>query len=487
MRIGLNKELSTPLYRQVENHLRQSIESGKLKTGTKLPSIREMAGSLGINRMTVETAYQHLEADGLIEKRRGSGTYVLPFHSRTQTEAPKRDWPLWQFGPLGKIKPEFADFQKEPTVNRNDIPPITFAGGTGDPNLFPINEFGKTMQQIIKRDGVASLSYGEPNGYLPLRTTICQILASQGQQVDPENILITTGSQQAITLTSLLLLKPGDTVITETPTYSGAIDLFKAFHVNVVGIPLDNDGMQVELLEEKLQKLHPKLIYTIPNFQNPTGISMIGHRRRLLLNLAEKYNVPILEDDYVGDLRYEGCALPSLKSLDRIGQVIYTSTFSKLLMSDIRVGYIISEGPFYNKLVNLKCLNDLATPNLLQRSLEAYLSVGRYQSHLRKTIRIYKKRRNFTLTAIKEILGDRVSCHPPKGGFFIWLTFSKQIDPAALQHNTKKYGIYIANIFQMESEPFTHQFRLNFSYQPEDKIEEGLKRLRKAIDETSMS
>lgn len=483
MRIPIDKTRTAPLYRQIEDHIRQSIESGRLKTGTKLPAIRQMAKDLSVNRITVETAYLHLEADGLIEKRRGSGTFVLPFQSPHKQNKKDHSWPLWQFGPLGKIKPEFSDFQKEPAYNKNELAPITFAGGIGDPTLFPINDFAKTLQKIIKRDGVASLSYGEPNGYLPLRQTICQILASQGQQVDPDNILITTGSQQAITLTSLLLLKPGDTVITETPTYSGAIDLFKAFHVNVVGIPMDHDGMMVDLVEEKLQKLHPKLIYTIPNFHNPTGINMIGYRRRQLLSLAEKYNVPILEDDYVGDLRYEGCALPSLKSLDRIGQVIYTSTFSKLLMSDIRVGFIISEGPIYNKLVNLKCLNDLATPNLLQRALEAYLSIGRYQSHLRKIIRIYRKRRDFTLSTLKKLFGDNLHSHSPKGGFSIWITIQKQIDPGLLQKATRNTGVYIGKLFQMERKPHYYQFRLNFACLPEEEIKEGVERLHQAIND----
>jgi len=482
MHIELDRNHTLPIYRQIENHLRKAIENGSLKTGTKLPPIRNMASDLGINRITVETAYQYLEADGLIEKKTGSGTFVLPVHGRkTKRREEETAWPHWQFGPLGKIKIENLNRLEDQLQLEQHDSPITFSSGIGDPTLFPIEDFGKTLQRVIRRDGVFSLIYGEPNGYLPLRETISQILAARGQQFAPSDILITTGSQQAITLVSLLILKPGDTVIVENPTYSGASDLFKAFHANVIGIDMDKEGMKVESLEEQLRIFHPKLIYTIPNYNNPTGISMSGYRRRMLLDLAERYNVPILEDDYVGDLRYDGVSLPTLKSLDRVGQVIYISTFSKLLMADIRVGYIISEGPIYEKLVNLKCLNDLATPNLFQRALNAYLSVGRYQAHIKKLTRVYRKRRDFALNAVESIFGQQACRDTPKGGFFLWLGLKDIKDEKLLENNCRKNGVYFGRSYQLLSHPELTFLRMNFAAHPEANIEKGLSRLKKSL------
>lgn len=489
MRIPLDKQSNSPLYRQIHQYLQQSIEAGHLKAGYKLPAVREMAKGLAVNRITVENAYQLLEADGLIEKKVGSGTFVLPFRVPVSAKAKSGDgWPHWQQGPMGRLLQEKRNYKTLIGIPEKEEDPVNFAGGIGDPNLFPIKEFGRFMQRVIKRDGVMSLSYSEPNGYYPLREIICQILASQGMHTQPENILITTGSQQAINLTAQLLLKPGDTVLTEAPTYSGAISLFKALHLNPVGIEMDENGMMVERLEEMLRTYHPKLIYTIPNFQNPTGVCLSGQRRRHLVELSDKYNIPILEDDYVGDLRYEGCALPTLKSLAKSGQVIYTSTFSKMLMPDLRIGYMISEGPVYNKLVNMKCLNDLATSNLFQRTLESYLSIGRYHSHLRKTIRLYKKRRDCMLDAIEQELCGRAECRTPAGGLFVWLKILGKIDKETFFEKSMQQGVgFYPDRAQSEKDQERQaHIRLNFAYQTEDAICLGIKRLRLVLDSLSI-
>jgi GntR family transcriptional regulator/MocR family aminotransferase len=303
MRIPLDRQSTTPLYRQIEAFLRQGILSGSLAPGTRLPATRQLARDLGINRLTVENAYAELEADGLVEGRVGSGTYVLPPYPLPSFPkgASNAPWPLWQrdvqakAGPSDKVAPdEMLKASRHPK-------PIDFSGGTGSPHLFPVDEFRKIIQSVMRRDGIAALEYGDRRGYAPLRSTIAHVLASQGLQTSPENILITAGSQQGLALTSQLLLKPDDVVLVESPTYGGALDLFRALGFRVVGVPIDERGMQVEKLEKLLQQHHPRLIYTIPNFQNPTGVCLSSQRRRRLIALADRYNVPILEDDFVGD------------------------------------------------------------------------------------------------------------------------------------------------------------------------------------------
>lgn len=309
-------------------------------------------------------------------------------------------------------------------------------------------------------------------------------MASNGMAISSDNILITTGSQQAISLVAQALLKNGDNVIVENTTYNGALGLLEALHINPIGIAVDDQGMCVEQLEPLLQTYHPKLIYTIPTFQNPSGVCMNGSRRRMLVELSRRYNVPILEDDYIGDLRYEGVALPPLKSIDTAGNVIYVSTFSKILMPDLRIGFLAAMGPIYDRLVSLKCLNDLATPNLSQRSLNAYLSVGSYQSHLRKLTRIYKKRRDVMVGAITKYLGSQVEFQIPQGGLFLWLSLKRPLPAEELFKRCFEEGVsYVpGNRYLIDKSDYEHNLRLNFTYQSEEFICRGIERFGRVLD-----
>mgnify|MGYP003471927461 CR=1 FL=1 len=483
MRIPLDRQSSVPLYQQIKTYLRQGILSGSLAPDTRLPASRQLAQDLGVNRITVENAYAELEAEGLVFSKLGSGTYVLPPDSLSSLSPnnPGDSWPLWQQSIQSKtIRSSLSDDRLQATRHPH---PISFASGIGDANLFPAEDFRKVLQTVMRRDGIAALDYGEHNGHAPLRESIAHILASQGIQTRPENILITAGSQQALSLVAQLLLKPGDVILVESPTYSGALDLFRALDFKVVGIPVDGQGMQVEELEKLLQQHHPKLIYTIPNFHNPTGTCLTGPRRRQLLVLADRYNVPILEDDFVGDLRYEGRTQPALKALDPGGRVIYVSTFSKMLMPGLRVGFLAAEGPIYDCLVNFKRVNDLATSTLVQRALEAYVTVGRYQAHLRRSCQIFRRRRDVMLSAIQRYLPAGVRFDPPQGGLFIWLQLPKNLDSEKLLPLAWEEGLDFApgNGFFPDGMNSTGWLRLNFVAQAPDQINEGIKRLGKAV------
>ncbi len=379
MRIPLDRQSDTPLYKQIESYLRQGILSGSLAPETRLPATRELAQLLGVNRITVENAYAQLKADGLVDSQVGSGTYVLlptPLPPLPKND-PGAPWPMWQAELLDRKTAWSSDFPEQLLQDHQHSDPINLSHGIGDYHYFPAEDFRKMIQSVMRRDGVWALDYGDYQGYPPLRSTIAHVLASQGLQTKPEQILITSGSQQGLALVCQLLLSAGDTVLVEDPTYNGALKLFRYMGAKIVGLPIDERGMPVEKLEKLLQQLHPKLIYTIPNFHNPTGASLDLHRRRQLISLADKYNVPILEDDFAGDLRYDGRAQPALKALDPDGLVIYDSTFSKMVMPGLRVGFLVADGPVYDGLVRLKHLIDISTSSLAQRALEAYLTVGR--------------------------------------------------------------------------------------------------------------
>ena len=484
MRNPLDRQSEIPLYQQIGAYLRQAILSGNLSANIRLPACRQLANDLGVNRSTVENAYSALEADGLVFSRMGSGTYVLqqdiiPNVSKHTTET---HLPLWQ-----------QNFHTQNTVSTSEVVekmltaaghprPINFASGISDVRQFPAEEFRKTLQSIMRRDQIAALEYGEPNGYAPLREGIVHILASQGLQTRPESILITAGSQQAIFLASQVLLKPNDTVLVENPTYSAAMDLFRTLGYQIVGVPMDNQGMKVDKLETLLQQHHPRLIYTIPNFHNPTGTCLSSARRRHLIVLAERYNIPILEDDFVGDLRYEGHAQPSLKALDPGGQVIYVGTFSKMLVPGLRVGFIVADGPVYESLLNYKRLSDLATSTLIQRALDAFVTVGRYQTYLHRSSQTFRKRRDAMLKAIGRHLPGRVSFDVPSGGLFIWLRLPDSMSANELLPLACKEGVaFVPGKYFFTDNLGDGWMRLNFVSQPVDDIEEGIKRLGVAI------
>lgn len=488
MRIPLDRQNATPLYQQIERHLRENILSGKLAPDTQLPASRQLAQELGVSRITVNNAYATLESEGLLYSREGSGVYVL---ARTPLPSLANNtgtvWPLWQQALEQADEPPY-ETRSTPTKRIIKHPkPITFTG-VGDPREFPVKEFARAMLDVVRRDGAAALQYGDLNqGYAPLRTTLTHVLASQGIQAHPDNILITSGSQQALALVCQVLLKPGDVILVESPTYNLALELFQALDLKIVGVPVDEQGMCTELLEPLLQQHHPKLLYTIPNFQNPTGSCLSGARRRQLVALADRYNTPVLEDDFVGDLRYEGRTQPALKTLDPGGRVIYMGTFSKLLMPGLRVGFMVAEGPVFKRLVDMKRVSDLSTPTLMQRTLEAYVNVGRYQAHVRRSCRLYRKRRDATLAAIKRHLPAEVQVNPPHGGLFIWLRLPEGLSCLDLLPLATEAGVEYAPGIRFfpnpaDGEPY---LRLNFATQTPEDIEEGIRRLAGALQRLS--
>lgn len=486
MRIRLDRDsTASPLYAQIEAFFRNEIGLGNLPPGTRLPSTRGLASDIGVSRITVQTAYANLEADGLLSMRIGSGAYVIPTPpvAPRLTTGPEGPWPLWQQhfleDPLGSQ--QLTARPRDPPESTSHF--VSFDRGTGDARLFPVDEFQRALKDVLRRDRMDALDYADHRGYLPLRATIARLLTADGLSVRPESVLITSGSQQALWLIFRLLIGPGDTALVESPTYGGALDILRALQARVVGIPLDNQGMKIELVEQSLQLHHPKVIYTIPNFQNPTGVCLSGSRRRQLVALAARYNVPIVEDDYVGDLRYDGRGIPAIKSLDPGGAVIYVSTFSKMLMPGLRVGFLVAEGPIYDRLVQSKEVYELSTSNLIQRVLENYVTIGRYQSHLRRSCQQYRKRRDALLQALERHMRGVGTLELPSGGLFAWLQLDHEDSCSRLMPLAARLGVAFTpgNFFFPDGVRGANCMRLNFAAVTPDEIDEGVGRLAKTI------
>ncbi len=481
MRLALDFESPLPLYGQISRHFRDSILDGNLRPGIRLPAVRALAADLGVNRGTVESAYAELMAEGLVSSRQGSGYYVLP-HAPGEIRNPacSEIWPAWQ----GRLK--YGGYEAMsaylPEVSRQ-TDWIALDGGACDPRLFPMDEFRRMLGQVMRRDGVAAVEYGEISGYRPLRTTLAQVLASQGIQTGADNILMTAGSQQALSLVAGLLLAPGDTVVVERPTYAGALDVFRARGVIIQTVGIDEDGMDVAELEDVLTRHKPGLIYTIPNFHNPTGACLSGQRRRQLISLAGRFDVPVLEDDYVGDIRYEGRVQPTLKSLDPDGRVIYMSTFTKMLIPGLRVGFVVADGPVYGHLLRSKRCHDLATCNLIQRALRDYVSVGRYHAHLQRSCTLYRRRRDAMLAAMERHLPSAMTWTRPKGGLFVWAGLPKGMRASELLPKACGQGMIFApgGNFYLDPNDGEGCMRLNFASNSAEVIEEGIQRLARAM------
>lgn len=485
MRIPIDRQSPVPVYRQIEQYLRENIRSGALAADTRLPATRQLAEELGVSRITVKNAYAELESDGLIGTREGSGTFVMASGALLgEGREDGIDWPLWQREARREGVFSRAVYRGPHPAAFRQPDPVIFTG-VGDPRQFPVKDFHHALQRVLRQaDSPQALNYGEFNaGYPPLRETIARVLASQGIQARPEHILVTAGSQQALALVCHTLLKPGDTILVESPTYNLALELFRSLDVKIVGVPVDENGMQVDLLEDLLQRHRPRLVYTIPNFQNPSGACMSGARRRRLVGLCDPYNAAILEDDYAGDLRYDGRAQPAVKALDPRGGVIYTGTFSKMLMPGLRMGFLVADGPIFHELLHAKWVNDLATSTLMQRALDEYVSVGRYQAHLRRTSRLNRIRRDAMLAAIRRCLPEGVQANTPQGGLFLWLRLPEGMSSQALWRLAVEEGVEFTpgSWFFPDPEEGERYLRLNFATCTPEEIEVGIRRLGSAM------
>jgi 2-aminoadipate transaminase len=372
---------------------------------------------------------------------------------------------------------------------------ISFAGGLPASDLFPTDRFRMACCKVLEQQAHLALQYGATEGYEPLREMVARHIARYGIKARSENVLITSGSQQALDLIGKLLLNPGDRVLVEAPTYLGALQAFSVYGADYVSVPSDDNGLCSDLLEAPLRS-GPKFMYVLPNFQNPAGTTLSEGRRHQLVLLADKYGIPIIEDDPYGQLRYEGEHLPPLVVLDRenlrrdsgysIGNVIYLSTFSKTLAPGLRLGWIVAPPDVISKLVQLKQGADLHTSTLIQMVAYEAARDNFLDEHVKLIRRVYRERRDVMLDALEEFFPPEVTWTRPMGGLFLWVTLpeglnAQKLFDAALQENVAFVpgdSFYAPNGHQDDAR---RHLRLNFSAAPPEQIREGIRRLSVAV------
>ena len=477
--IPLDREADTPLYRQIETWLRKAIDADLLAPGTRLPATRALAANLGLSRTTVDAAYAELISEGLLETRGSGGTLVALEGGRRRGTGIPAD-PSWHpQGPNSAETPPSLHPEEQPGI-------IDFSGGGGDDSLFPFPAFLRGLKTRHREAPSGLLGFPDPAGEWSLRTSIAHICASQGLLLPPEEILITGGSQQVLTLAANALASGGDTVLVEEPTYAKAITLFRALGLRVVGLPCDAQGPVLEHFQGLVEAHHPKFAYLIPNFRNPTGSCMGASRRRRLVALAEGLDLPILEDDYVGGLRYDGQSLPTLKTLARPGQVIYTGTFSKMLAPGLCIGFLGAEGPLLERLRTMKNLTGLSSSRLFQCGLADFVGVGSYRNHIRRSARLFQQRRDLMCAALAQHL-PTARFTRPAGGLFLWVELPNPYDGTTAAAACAREGVRVAfgEDFFVDPLPAARQFmRLNFAMSPTESIPAGIERLARALRQT---
>ena len=361
---------------------------------------------------------------------------------------------------------------------------ISFAGGLPAPELFPVEEMKQISRLLMEESGRVALQYSTTEGYEPLRQKIAARIGRKFQtQASAEEVMITSGSQQALDFTGKLFLDAGDVVLCESPTYLAAISAFRAYQPEFIDVPTDDDGMIIEELERILATTdNVKLVYVIPDFQNPTGRTWSRERRRRFIETVSRYGVAVLEDNPYGELRFEGEILPSIKSMDREGLVIGTGTFSKTFCPGMRIGWLVAAPPVIEKYVLIKQGADLCTSLRNQMEIDLFMERFDFEGNLVRLTELYRQRRNAMVAALEAMMPEGVSFTRPQGGLFLWVTLPERIKAIDLLKRCLEQNVaFVPGDSFFPNGGVENTLRLNYSNMPEDRIREGVARLAAAI------
>jgi 2-aminoadipate transaminase len=394
--------------------------------------------------------------------------------------------PFYSENALNMKRSEIRELLK--VTRQPDI--ISFAGGLPGPETFPVKEIEDISCKVLREKGALALQYGSTEGEKSFREEIAKWLRHDNDRIKPENILVTAGSQQGLDIISKIFLDPKDIIIVELPTYIGGLQAFTAYRAKMIGVPQDDEGIETDLLEVALDRLakrgkKPKFIYVVPDFQNPSGVTMSLERRKKLLGLAYKYEVPIVEDSPYRDLRYKGTSVPAINSLDKENQVMLLGTFSKLLCPGLRLAWIMAPVEWMDRMVVAKQGMDLCCPTFTQLIVAEYLSRGLLPKHVENIRKLYGKKLQAMLKALSDYMPKGVEWSKPEGGLFLWVKLPKKMSanelfPKAIEN---KVAYVVGSAFHCNGKG-QNTMRLNFSYSSEQQIDEGIKRLAKMIKES---
>ena len=490
-----DRQSATPLPRQLADHLAELIESGRLLPGRKLPATREAAGALALGRKTVAIAYEMLATRGLVDAHVGPGTFVAARRpgarpaARTMAAGPRHHpprafaWPGLFARGTGRWLPGVVRH-----LDASGSYPFDFRGGRIDASALPAAElrwaFGRPFQARSRLEEIAA--HRDPFGWLPLRREIARQLASRGIACDASEIAVVNGVQQAIALATRVLVEPGDAVAMEQPGYFGAALAFAGSGADLLAIDVDGDGIVTEQLARVMRVRRVKLVYVTAATQCPTGVTLSPRRRDALMALADEHQMPIFEDDYDCELRYDGPAQPALKARDAGGHVIHAGTFSKSLFPSLRLGYVVAARPLLDRLVSARLVADFGTSTVTQAALATLLATRGLERHVRRMRRVYAARLAALDAALRREMPDGTTWVTPRSGLLFWVRLPPRTDPDRLHQAALGHGVAYSR-----GDGFYHDGRgadhviLSFAALAPEAIAEGIARLGAVMRENA--
>ncbi|WP_422485959.1 PLP-dependent aminotransferase family protein [Gudongella sp. DL1XJH-153] len=448
------------MYIQLYEAIRDVIEDDNIQS-EKLPSIRSLSKQLGVNNVTVVNAYKLLEQENYIYTVKGSGTFIKrPSFSQDSYLVEEGDMELMLSGiyPLLKNSIDFASVS--PTAE-----------------LFPIEEFKKSLIEVLDRDGGQAFLYPEITGFGPLRESISEFLLEHYSiSATKDQILITSGGQQGLDIISKTLIQPGDVILVENPTYPGAFAAFQSRGAKIIGIPMDEDGIDLDGLKSYVKRYRPKFIYLMPNFHSPTTICYSETRKKDVLRLAREYGFYIIEDDFLTDLSFSDDNKLPLKTMDKFDQVIFIKSFSKIFMPGVRIGFMTLPKALMKDIIKAKHTTDISSSGYLQRAFDLYLRKGFWRDHIENITAFYRDRYQLMISGLAKLKHFGISYLEPVGGLSIWVSLPKEFDAIELYEECGKRGLAIVpgKVFFTDSSDSEKFIRLSFSAVGEKEINKGL-------------
>jgi DNA-binding transcriptional MocR family regulator len=480
--IKLDPRADEPLYRQLFDEIASRIQSGTFPPRYRLPPTRVLARDVATHRNTVVRVYQDLESAGFVVSRVGQGTFVADAPPATSGGEAR----IHRTGALPWASLTSRGVQAEP-LSRGDrlaaggrrADTISLSAMHPSPDLLPDELFRRCLEHVLRTQRGKALTYAPREGIAPLRSLVAEDLARQGIPASAEDVVITTGSQQALDLVVRTLVNPGDAVLVNETTYQGALSLLSVGGARIIGVPSDDDGPDLGAIE-RFGRAGVKLLYLMPNCQNPIGCRISQGRREALVAWSHAAGVPLVEDDYASDLDLDGAApLPSLRALD--GEVVYFGTYSKKLIPALRIGYIVCPRALRPAICQMKQAMDLGTSALLQYALAEFLSRGYLAPHLRAMRTEYRRRRDALEEALRRHLPRAVVWKRPEAGVALWIAAPPALDVAALHEEAQRLGVAFSpsTLYEVGGGQ-RHGLRLTFCAEPVPRLVEGARRLGKA-------
>ena len=482
LNLHLDPNLDSPVYRQLTQALREQILNGQLPPETRLPSTRKLASDIGLARITVAQAYGQLAAEGFVEARAGSGTYVslasTPIVRQTPATVNAAPYELTPWGDLALSLGR--DTQMAEDLAR---PEIDFGLGRPFAEDFPYDIWRRLLAQYLSTDDAVLSRYGSAAGFQPLREALAEYLNEvRGVRCSVEQVVIVSGAQQGLDILARLLLRPGDQVLMESPGYVDARAIFQLHQADLVPLQVDDDGFPVEAIDPDADA---RIVFVTPTHQFPRGGTMPLARRKALLAWANDHRAVIVEDDYDGDLRYDGYSQSALQGLDETGRVVYLGTFSKVLFPALRLGYLVLPEWLVEPFVRAKDLVDRGAPTLTQAAMADFINEGHFERHLRRLRRLYGEKRSILIDELVGHLGDRVRFSTVHAGLHVLIYLEDGLDESRVVKEAAALGVrvYPGAPYHLTAEPLP-SLLLGFSGLRDDDIREGVLRLTRAIDQS---